>query len=276
MPKTMTMPSPTSRSNRKVIESFEEFREELDEHNDRRERLIKVSLILNINGPLNKIPSSLKAGRDVTNLSKKAIFLLHRIVNEDSEDDQALALRAAQRGREKLLEVQRIYATLRDELAGDRFWRYQRSVSSGVQEYIEALSFAHYLEYKTLVTFDQVQRSLSDENGVPVRIYALHITCTPRVIWFRSIVFSFADLGLSAGSLGFDWRTHALYNIRAQSQRRALKGQRCMRLCQRMQGRQEVPPLLFIPKLPKPYRFRAANAVHPRVIQETSSNRGVS
>jgi len=88
---------------------------------------------------------------------------------EDSSDDHSLSLRAAQRGREKLFEVQNIYATLKHELEGDRFWRYERQVSPGLQEYIEALSFAHFLEHGSLVTFQQVQQTLCDVDGVPVR-----------------------------------------------------------------------------------------------------------
>ena len=114
--------------------------------------------------------SVVQAGRDITNLSKKTIFLLHRIVSEDSTDEQSQAHLVAQRGRDTLIAVQRIYAGLRDELAGDRFWRYQRTVSSGLQEYIEALSFAYYLEHRSLISYDEVQLTLSDEHGVPVRI----------------------------------------------------------------------------------------------------------
>jgi predicted translin family RNA/ssDNA-binding protein len=68
--------------------------------------------------------------------------------------------------------VQTVYANLAEKLefAGDRFWRYQRQVSPGLQEYIEALSFAHYLQSGTLITFDAVQRSLSSPEGVPVRL----------------------------------------------------------------------------------------------------------
>jgi len=43
---------------------------------------------------------------------------------------------------------------------------YQRQVSPGLQEYIEALSFAHYLEHRTLITYDQVQATLNDAEGV--------------------------------------------------------------------------------------------------------------
>jgi len=36
-----------------------------------------------------------------------------------------------------------------------------------LQEYIEALSFAHYLEFRALISYEEVQKSLSDEDGVP-------------------------------------------------------------------------------------------------------------
>ncbi|GLB36427.1 putative translin [Lyophyllum shimeji] len=127
---------------------FDDFRAHLDDYNDRRERLIKTS-------------------RDVTNLSKRTIFLLHRMVMEADADDDTAALQAAARGHEKLREIQRLFAGMKPELAGDRFWRYQRQVSPGLQEYTEALSFAHYLEHGSLITFDQVQRTLCDADGVP-------------------------------------------------------------------------------------------------------------
>ncbi|KAJ7102260.1 Translin [Mycena belliarum] len=129
-----------------VLAVFEQFREDIDQGNDRRERLIKAS-------------------RDVTNISKKAIFLLHRIVLEDSPDDRALARRAAASGREKLSEAHAIFAAMRPELVGDRFWRYHRQVSPGVQEYIEALSFAHYVEHDALISYQQVQDTIGDADG---------------------------------------------------------------------------------------------------------------
>ncbi|KAJ7630615.1 Translin [Roridomyces roridus] len=129
--------------------TFQQFRDDIDQANDRRERLIKAS-------------------RDVTNISKKTIFLLHRIVLEDSSDDRALAARAASSARQKLTEANAIFAAMRPELAGDLFWRFQRQVSPGLQEYIEALSFAHYLDpesHGSLISYQQVQDALSDANG---------------------------------------------------------------------------------------------------------------
>ncbi|KAF5355654.1 hypothetical protein D9756_004214 [Leucocoprinus leucothites] len=139
------MPTPIQHDRSVLLAHFESFRTEIDDYNDRRERLIKAS-------------------RDITNLSKKVIFLLHRIALEN--DDTSYA-RAAKRGFAKLCEVQNIYAGLSHELAGDRYWRYQRQVSPGLQEYIEALSFAHYLQHGTLISFQTVQRSLSSPDGVP-------------------------------------------------------------------------------------------------------------
>ncbi|KAI0724285.1 Translin [Cerioporus squamosus] len=131
-----------------VLPVFEQFREELDDHNDRRERLIKSS-------------------RDVTNLSKKVIFLLHRIVTDDAgESDDDIGRHAAARAKDKFREIRSLFAAMRHELTGERFSRYQRNVSPGLQEYIEALSFAHYLEHKTLISYDQVQQSLCDDEGI--------------------------------------------------------------------------------------------------------------
>ena len=82
-------------------------------------------------------------------------------------DDRVLASRAASRAKPKLKEIQSLFADIRLELTGDRFARYQRNVSPGLQEYIEALSFAHYLEYQSLISYGEVQASLCDENGIP-------------------------------------------------------------------------------------------------------------
>ncbi|CAL1696415.1 unnamed protein product [Somion occarium] len=133
-----------------IIQVFDGFRNELDDHNDRRERLIKSS-------------------RDVTNLSKKVIFLLHRIMTDDAspedQDDHARAARAVSKSRDKLKEIQNLFAGFSHELQGERFWRYQRAVSPGLQEYIEALSFTYYLETGRLISYHEVQKTLSDAEG---------------------------------------------------------------------------------------------------------------
>ena len=149
---------------------FDNFRADIDDHNDRRERLIKASssslpFLHSTNANFHQ------ASRDITNLSKKTIFLLHRLVQEDggnATDGVTVGKKAFEKAYAKLHEIQDLYAKLQPELQGDRFWRYQRQVSPGLQEYIEALSFAHYLDHGTLITFEEVQRSLMDPQGVEV------------------------------------------------------------------------------------------------------------
>jgi hypothetical protein len=151
-----------------ILESFDAFRQELDSHNDRRERLMKVRFFITVCVAQLQITAP-KLSRDTTNLSKKIIFLLHRIATEEIEDERSAIASAIQQSREKFAEIMNLFEQMRVELEGENFWRYQKTVSSGVQEYIEALSFAHYLEHKTLVTFGQVQKNLKSSNGAPVR-----------------------------------------------------------------------------------------------------------
>ncbi|KAF9056648.1 Translin [Panaeolus papilionaceus] len=133
--------------NNKTQSLFHDFRDELDKHHERRERLIKAS-------------------RDITNTSKKVIFALHRTALEEQDKlVQHPGRDAAIKAYESLREVQDIYEKLQSELQGDNFWRYERQVSPGLQEYIEALSFAHYLNHGTLITYDQVQQTLVDSHG---------------------------------------------------------------------------------------------------------------
>lgn len=116
----------------------------------------------------------------MTSLSKKIIFLLHRMLNEPcaSSSERDRALKAAEASRKKLTEVQQLISGMKLDLQGDLYWRYQPQVSPGLQEYIEALSFTHYLEHGTLITLDQVQETLRDSEGgslfpLPVGDYIL-------------------------------------------------------------------------------------------------------
>ncbi|KZT74853.1 Translin [Daedalea quercina L-15889] len=137
-------------SRESILTTFNHFREELDDFHDTRERLIKSS-------------------RDVTNLSKKVIFLIHRTLTETlgQSDEKETSLRAVSRAKGKLKEIQNLFAGMSEEIAGDRFWRYQKNVSPGLQEYIEALSFAYYLQCQTMISYEEVQKSLSDADGNP-------------------------------------------------------------------------------------------------------------
>ncbi|PWY78058.1 Translin [Aspergillus sclerotioniger CBS 115572] len=111
---TEDQPQPTN----PIISMFETFRDELDEHHDRRERLIKTS-------------------RDITALSKKI---------------------------------------------------------SGIQEFIEALSFHHYLTTQTLITLPEVRAHLPPQILVTEEDYLLGL------FDLTGEMMRFAVTALSAGS----------------------------------------------------------------------------
>jgi predicted translin family RNA/ssDNA-binding protein len=46
------------------------------------------------------------------------------------------------------------------DLQGLNFWRYQRQISPGFQEFIEAVSFEHYLQTQSLITHEDAAKLL--------------------------------------------------------------------------------------------------------------------
>jgi len=120
---------------------FETFREELDQHHDRRERIIKAS-------------------RDITALSKKIIFSLQRVRSLKAETPAKIAAET----QERSAQIQKLFTSMAPDLQGSNAWRYQRQISPGIQEFMEALSFQHYLSHQSLITPDQA--SLATGEGI--------------------------------------------------------------------------------------------------------------
>lgn len=174
----------------------------------------------------------MQASRDITALSKKAIFLLHRTAADPA--------RAAAAARPKLREIQDLFARLRDELAGELYWRHVRAVSGGVQEYIEALAFAHYLEHNSLVTFTEVQRSLSDDGGAAVSGLSF-VGIDRRADALIHAVFSTHGRRLPTRPVRPHWGADALRHIRDPAQRWPGQGGRGLRIRPELQSRC-VPP----------------------------------
>lgn len=101
-----------------VQDAFQHFRDQLDEHYGRRERLIKVILCIRC---LPKYAYRIQASRDITDISKKTIFLIHRLA---MAQDESARSNAAQAGFDKLGQVQEMYAEMKNELIGDQFWSW--------------------------------------------------------------------------------------------------------------------------------------------------------
>ncbi|KAG9249122.1 Translin family-domain-containing protein [Calycina marina] len=118
---------------------FETFRDELDQHHDRRERIIKTS-------------------RDVTAASKKIIFALQRVRTLKSNIPAKIASENQQRATTMHVQL----AAIATDLTGINVWRYQRQISGGIQEYMEAVTFDHYLKHQTLMTFPEASATLPD------------------------------------------------------------------------------------------------------------------
>lgn len=116
---------------------FNYFRDELDEHHDCRERVIKAS-------------------RDVTALSKKMIFSLQR----SRQLAAPLPAHLEDETSNRLVEITNHLTAIAPDLQGLNSHRYQRQISGGLQELVEALCFKHYLTTGTLLLHAEAQKSL--------------------------------------------------------------------------------------------------------------------
>ncbi|BEI92687.1 uncharacterized protein CcaverHIS019_0503150 [Cutaneotrichosporon cavernicola] len=142
---------PTQTRREHLAKTFESYRVELDEYNERREKVIILS-------------------RAITQLSKKLIFHLHR--GATSPSARAKNLKDA---RVKEREIHKNFAAIAAELAAgsaeedagaENFWKFNRQVSPGLEEYIEGYSFLYYLETGDLVSLPDLQKALvSEETG---------------------------------------------------------------------------------------------------------------
>ncbi|KUJ18756.1 Translin [Mollisia scopiformis] len=132
-------PKNTDAATSPFIGMFEVFRSELDEHHDRRERIIKAS-------------------RDITAASKKIIFALQRVRTLN----KAVPPKIAAEVLEKTTTMSTQFMAIVPDLVGINAWRYQRQISGGIQEYMEAISFQHYLQHQKLTTLEEASKLLPE------------------------------------------------------------------------------------------------------------------
>ncbi|KAE8374137.1 Translin family-domain-containing protein [Aspergillus bertholletiae] len=152
-----------------ILSIFETFRNELDEHHDRRERLIKIS-------------------RDITALSKKIIRKLNAPLPENITKET----------QSRFTQIQSLFTTALPDITGPNKWRYQRQLSGAIQEYIEALSFHHYLTTQTLITLHEVRAKIAADVLVTEEDYLLGL------FDLTGEMMRFAVTALSAGSVASD------------------------------------------------------------------------
>lgn len=117
--------------NSPVIQSFLKFQSQLDAKYDKRERLIKLS-------------------RDITIFSKRLIFQLHRFPQGVEFEEIAGELEP------KLQEIKDLLEKTAKELDGEDPYLFVRAYTGGVQEFIEAVTFMHYIGENRLLGYDEL------------------------------------------------------------------------------------------------------------------------
>ncbi|KAJ7987339.1 hypothetical protein DPEC_G00325460 [Dallia pectoralis] len=118
-----------------VIDAFKVFQLELDTKHDKYERLVKLS-------------------RDVTIDSKRSIFLLHRVTSV-SDVEEVLA-----EADVKLGGVRQKIGLIAEELRGEDLYQFHRAFTPGIQEYVEAVSFHHFIKHRTLISLEDINAKL--------------------------------------------------------------------------------------------------------------------
>ncbi|KAJ5580306.1 uncharacterized protein N7459_006291 [Penicillium hispanicum] len=154
-----------------TISIFETIRDELDEHHDRRERIIKVS-------------------RDITALSKKIIFALQRV----RVTNQPIPPKIAKENQTRFDQIHNLFTSIIPDVTGINAWRYQRQISGGVQEFIEAVSFDHYLRTQTLISHEETAARLPSEILITEEDYLMGL------FDLTGEMMRFAVLALSSGN----------------------------------------------------------------------------
>lgn len=69
--------------------------------------------------------------------------------------------------------IKELFTSVAPDLQGIDFWRYQRQISGGCQEYVEAISFQHYLETQRLITHEEAQALIPGGVELTVNDYVL-------------------------------------------------------------------------------------------------------
>lgn len=121
-----------------ILPTFEYFKSELDIHHDRRERVIKAS-------------------RDITAFSKKIIFALQRTkdIGKPLTDKRGLADIAKLKQ-----QVHEQFESIAGDLTDVNAYRYQRQISPGIQEWMEATLFEHYLVNQSVMTHAEASKTI--------------------------------------------------------------------------------------------------------------------
>ncbi|CAB4068841.1 unnamed protein product [Lepeophtheirus salmonis] len=129
---------PEDLANRPIVQMFYGLSNELDQRHDKYERIVKLC-------------------RDITIESKRIIFHLHRIQKVEEEMSTLLEV------EERLKKIRSTHwIQVAKELEGESPFQFLRAYTGGLQEYIEAVSFYHFLRYNELVFRETAEEQAND------------------------------------------------------------------------------------------------------------------
>ena len=112
-----------------MMQSFSKFQKELDSQYDKRERIIKLS-------------------RDLTIFSKRVIFALHRTTDAESLPQVLGDVDS------KLDTIRGCLVEIANELVGEDPYKFTRAYSGGIQEFVEAVTFMHFIRKNELLSYE--------------------------------------------------------------------------------------------------------------------------
>ncbi|KAH2985489.1 hypothetical protein KXW58_008613 [Aspergillus fumigatus] len=185
--------APVDQPSTHILSMFETFRDELDQHHDRRERVIKTS-------------------RDITALTQFADAnvsnyqnLFVTTVSLPIQHPPPLFVRTikapipvpiAKETKTRFDQISTLFQNVIPDVTGLNSWRYQRQLSGAIQEFIEALSFNHYLQTQSLISHAEVSKHLPAEILVTEEDYLL------GMFDLTGEMMRFAITSLSTGTMG--------------------------------------------------------------------------
>nr|XP_034177457.1 translin-associated protein X [Osmia lignaria] len=120
-----------------IVQQFQAYSAELVERHDRFERILKV-------------------GRDITIESKRIICLLHTI---DKKSKQESILHEAELRLKNV--AQNLFSIIALELEDQDAYQYFRAYRSGLEEYIEAVTFYQYLQCASMENWLELDKNLT-------------------------------------------------------------------------------------------------------------------
>lgn len=118
-----------------IIAAFKVFQQELDTKHDKYERLVKLS-------------------RDITIESKRTIFLLHRVTSVPDAEE------IVNEADIKLDAVRQKIGLIANELRGEDIYQFHKAFTPGIQEYVEAVSFQHFIRHRSLISLEEINARL--------------------------------------------------------------------------------------------------------------------